>query len=91
MKPFSRRQKLIGGAFVIISTAWVLDMMTGGPGPAPAAAAPTLAGPGQPTELPPDPADLQAVIESLRQKPLSRRPLPFERARRDLFVPTGRF
>lgn len=91
MKPFSRRQKLIGGVFVIISTAWVFDMITGGPGPAPAAAAPALALPGQPAELPPDPADLQALIGSLLQNPPSRSLLPFERARRDLFVPTGRF
>jgi len=91
MKAVSRRHKLIGAVFAIVSAAWALDMLSPGSGPSPADAATSSAALGKPVELPPDPVDLEALIESLRRDPPTRTALPFEQVRRDLFVPTGRF
>ena len=67
MKPVSQRHKLIGGVFVIVGVAWSVDMLTGGPVPQDAAAAdnPELL-PGK-VELPPDPEDLDQIIQALRK------------------------
>ncbi len=91
MIALSRRQKLVGGVFAIISVAWSIDMLSGGPGPSPAEAAPSPTVPGGPTELPPDPADLGALIEALLREQVINIALPFEQAGRDLFVPTAYF
>ena len=91
MKPVSRRHKLIGGVLAIVSAACALDMLTGEPGPSPADAATSIAQATHAAELPPDPDDLETLIESLTHEPAARTRLPFERVRRDLFVPTGRF
>jgi hypothetical protein len=91
MKAISRRHKLIGGVFAIVSVAWALDMLTGEAGPSPAGGATATAMLGQPAELPPNPPDLETLVQSLLRKPQPRTALPFESVRRDLFVPSGPF
>ena len=91
MKAVSRRHKLIGGVLGIVSAAWAIDMLSGGPGPSPAEAGPSPALTSGPAALPPDPADLEALIEALQRDQGTRSTLPFEQVKRDLFVPTERF
>ena len=66
-------------------------MLSGGPGPSPAEAGPSPALTSGPAALPPDPADLEALIEALQRDRGTRSTLPFEQVKRDLFVPTERF
>ena len=91
MIAISRRQKLLGGVFVIFSAAWAIDMLSGGPGPSPAEATLSPLVTGGPTEPPPDPADLEDLIEALQREQATRVALPFAQVRRDLFVPTEQF
>lgn len=91
MKTLSRRQKLVGGVFVIAATTWAIDMLSSNSGPSQAEAAPALTAPGGPTELPPDPVDLASLVEALQSERRPRIALPFEQAGRDLFVPTAQF
>jgi hypothetical protein len=91
MKAISRRHKMIGGVFAIVSAAWALDMLSPAPGPSPADAATAPAALGKPVELLSDPVGLEALIESLRRDPPPRTALRFEQVSRDPFAPTGRF
>ncbi len=87
MKSFSPRQKLFGGVFGLVAIMWGIDMLTGNPEPSPASAAsssPISAA----VELPLDPVDIDALVESLHSHRNIRAALPFEHISRDLFVPT---
>lgn len=90
MKPLSPRHKVLGGVFAIAAVAGGIDLLTGEPKPSPASAARSPAVAAEAVGLPPDPVDLDAVIESLRKDRAVRPALPFEQVTRDLFVPTAR-
>lgn len=87
MKTFSQRQKILGGVFLIVGVAWSMDMLTGGPQPAPAGAVPTLTLEVMP--MPPEPQELEALIDGIMQPPPAREALPFEFATRDVFQPSA--
>ncbi len=88
MTRLSKRHKLIGGVLGLVGAAWAVDLLTGGPGPSPASAAPSLPVAAESIALPPDPADLASIIESLGDDRTSRAPRRFDGVERDLFVPT---
>jgi len=90
MKALSRRQKLIGGAFALVTTVWTIDLLAGRQSPSVAGATVSTAASTQPVNLPADPPDLEHLIEALSGSVVSAAPLPGEELTRDLFVPTPR-
>jgi hypothetical protein len=88
MRKLSQRQKLLGGVFGIVAGVWGIDRLTGGPGPSAADAAPSPVVVGGPVAMPPDPPDLEAVIESLRSDRAGDLAPLLGWGERDLFVPT---
>jgi hypothetical protein len=90
MKRLSQQQKLLGGFFCIVASAWVVDWLSGGTEPTSAAASPAPQSVSDALPVPPDPPDLDAVIASLRDDRPSRAALPIDEVQRDLFTPTAR-
>jgi hypothetical protein len=89
MKPFSHRNKLLGGVFGLVAVVWGLDLLTGEAGPELVGAALPPVADAAPVPPPVDPPDLAAVMESLRGDHAARPLLPFDQVTRDLFVPTA--
>lgn len=90
MSSISRRHKLFAGIFCVFAAAWGIDLLSGGqvPGSADAASSSALAA--QPVAVPAGPADIETIIESLRDDGVTHAALPFDQTTRDLFVPTSR-
>ena len=93
MKQLSRRQKIMGGLFLLVTCAWTGDMLTGGPAAATAKdAAAAAAATDVESAVPPDPADLAEIIRRLSARATMTRPhLPLQHLRRDPFAMTEVF
>lgn len=83
MKPLSSKQKILGGVFLIVGTAWSLDMFTADSSPVAADA--SQANGQAVVPLPSEPADLELLIERVTQPAPVREPLPFDFLTRDCF------
>jgi len=88
MRPVSQRHRLLGAVFGVVALALGVDLLTGQPRPTSAAGAAASSLMNGSVELPPDPVDLDALIESLRGERLTHAAPSFDRIERDLFVPT---
>lgn len=90
MSSISRRHKLLATIFGAVAVAWGIDLLSGGQVPGPADAASSSVFVAQPVVVPAGPADVETIIESLRDDNFTHAALPFEQSTRDLFVPTSR-
>ena|GEM_PF-4515348 len=88
MKQFTQRQKIVGGVFSIVTVVWSIDMLSGGPVPDQASAAPPPTLITNDVGLPPAPENIDSIIEALNQRHTTREPLPFAQLKRDIFTPT---
>jgi hypothetical protein len=90
MSSISRRHKLFAGIFCLVAGAWGIDLLTGEQVPGAADAASSSALLVQPVVVPAGPADIETIVESLRDDSVTHAALPFDQTTRDLFVPTSR-
>jgi len=90
MTRLTRRHKLLGGFCGIVATAWGIDLLTGGAKPREANAIPTTATATEPLVMPPDPADLPGIVDSLSRPPAVRAALEIDPDLRDPFTSSAR-